>query len=71
MNSRIRNLKSQSTKTMADETKTKTRMKDPVCGKDVDPETAEYSANYKGKVYYFDSAECKSTFNEDPEQYAT
>ncbi|MDE2019065.1 MAG: YHS domain-containing protein [Patescibacteria group bacterium] len=56
---------------MADEAKTKTRVKDPVCGKDVDPETAEYSANYKGKVYYFDSAECKSTFNEDPDQYAT
>lgn len=51
--------------------KTKTKIKDVVCGKEVNPETAEYSANYKDKVYYFDSAECKSAFLEDPEQYAS
>ena len=55
-----------------DNTKTKTqnKVKDPVCGKEINPETAEYSANYKGKVYYFDSAECKTSFLEDPTQYA-
>jgi len=51
-------------------TKVKNKVIDPICGKEVNPETAEYSANYKGKVHYFDSAECKSAFLEDPEQYA-
>jgi YHS domain-containing protein len=50
--------------------KTKNKVIDVVSGKEVNPETAEYSANYKGKVYYFDSAENKSAFLEDPEQYA-
>ncbi len=56
---------------MAENTaKTKNKVRDPVTGKEINPETAEYSANYKGQVYYFDSAESKSAFLEDPEQYA-
>ena len=31
--------------------------------------TVEFSSNYKGKQYYFASAEHKQTFDRDPEQY--
>ncbi|HUZ92821.1 MAG TPA: YHS domain-containing protein [Candidatus Paceibacterota bacterium] len=52
-------------------TKTATRVKDVVCGKDVDPGSAMYSSTYDGKTYYFDSDACKKRFDKDPEQYLT
>jgi P-type Cu+ transporter len=42
---------------------------DPVCGMDVDPETAEYKTTYKGKNYYFCAECCLKSFNEGPEKY--
>ena len=43
--------------------------KDPVCGMDVTPETAEATFEYKGKTYYFCSPGCKRDFEKDPERY--
>jgi len=41
---------------------------DPVCGMTVDPKTAE-KADYKGKTYYFCSADEKQDFVKSPEKY--
>lgn len=44
-------------------------VKDPSCGKPVDPVTAEASGNtfaYRGTTYYFCSAKCKQEFQNDP-----
>ena len=43
--------------------------KDPVCGMEIDPETAQESTNYDGRTYYFCSAECKREFEADPRKY--
>ena len=43
--------------------------KDPVCGMDVDPETAAGKSEYKGQTYYFCSPGCKKSFDNDPEKY--
>jgi membrane fusion protein, copper/silver efflux system len=50
-----------------------TLSKDPVCGVEVSPKKAERTGrkiSYRGKTYYFDSDECKQTFEEDPDRYA-
>ncbi len=41
---------------------------DPVCGMEVDPETAP-KETYKGKTYYFCSPSCKAEFKESPEKF--
>ena len=47
---------------------TSARIVDPVCGMEVDPETA-MSTEYQGKTYYFCSADCHQRFMENPAQY--
>jgi len=42
---------------------------DPVCGMDIEPETAAGTSEYKGQTYYFCSAGCKRSFDKDPEKY--
>jgi YHS domain-containing protein len=42
---------------------------DPVCGMDVDTETAQNTSEYKGATYYFCSRGCKLDFDDDPERY--
>ena len=42
---------------------------DPVCGMSADPATAKYRSFQKGETYYFCSAGCKQTFDEDPAKY--
>ncbi len=42
---------------------------DPVCEMDVDEATAKYTAEYKGKTYYFCAPGCKKLFERDPEAY--
>jgi len=44
-------------------------LKDPVCGMKVTPETAHARSQYQGETYYFDSLDCKETFDKDPEKY--
>jgi len=42
---------------------------DPVCGMQVDTETAQWTAEHDGKSYYFCSKGCMLDFKDDPEKY--
>ncbi len=44
-------------------------VKDPVCGMDVDPATAQYQTDYKEQTYYFCAENCLKKFEAEPEQY--
>ena len=44
---------------------------DPVCKMEVDERSAEFTAQYGSKTYYFCSEECKSEFESKPEHFAT
>lgn len=44
-------------------------VKDPVCGMDVDPATAQYQTAYNEQTYYFCAENCLKKFEDDPEQY--
>jgi Cu+-exporting ATPase len=44
-------------------------VKDPVCGMNVDPHTAQNRAEYGGHTYYFCCAGCREKFVADPEKY--
>jgi Cu+-exporting ATPase len=44
-------------------------VKDPVCGMDIDPETAAGKSEYKGQTYYFCAPGCKKSFDKEPEKY--
>ncbi|WP_254523419.1 permease [Natrinema caseinilyticum] len=44
-------------------------VQDPVCGMEIDPETADYSTEHDGQTYYFCSQSCKESF--DPEEANT
>lgn len=46
-----------------------TMEKDPVCGMDVDPATAQFSSEHESVVFYFCSAGDKETFDNDPHRY--
>jgi YHS domain-containing protein len=45
-------------------------VKDPVCGKEVNPEQAYGKGWFHGKRYYFDSPRCEEQFLRDPRAYA-
>ena len=42
---------------------------DPVCGMEIDPNTAAGTSEYKGQTYYFCATGCKRSFDKDPEKY--
>ena len=42
---------------------------DPVCGRQVDDNTATARADYEQNTYYFCSEECKERFQLYPESY--
>jgi signal transduction histidine kinase/YHS domain-containing protein len=44
-------------------------VKDPVCGMEIDPQTAAGKSEYNGQTYYFCSTGCKASFDKDPEKY--
>ena len=44
-------------------------LKDPVCGMDVNPDTAKHRAEHEGRPYYFCSAGCRTKFLADPGRY--
>lgn len=49
---------------------TSQKVKDPVCGMDVDPQNAKGgSFTYKEKEYYFCNPKCNEKFKSDPEKY--
>jgi Cu+-exporting ATPase len=43
--------------------------KDPVCGMDVDPGTAQHKSEYQGQTYYFCAPGCKRAFEAEPQKY--
>lgn len=45
------------------------KVKDPVCGMEIDAKTAEAKATYKGKTYHFCSISEKEQFEKDPAKY--
>ena len=49
--------------------KAKVRVKDPVCGMEVDPKKATATHDYQGKTYYFCSPGCKASFVKEPAKY--
>lgn len=46
------------------------KVKDPVCGMDIDPQKAAGKSEYQGETYYFCSPGCKQAFDKEPEKYA-
>jgi len=46
------------------------KVKDPVCGMDVDPKSPDtLKSQYKGTTYYFCGSMCKKSFDANPEKY--
>jgi len=45
------------------------RVLDPVCGMEVDPQTAEHHLTHERHTHYFCSASCKAKFKVDPARY--
>ncbi len=43
---------------------------DVVCGMQIDPECAAGKSEYQGKTFYFCGTCCKSSFDDNPAQYA-
>ena len=43
--------------------------KDPVCGMEVDPNTAGQTSTHQGQTYYFCSPGCKRAFEAEPQKY--
>ncbi|GAA0708979.1 heavy metal translocating P-type ATPase [Vreelandella titanicae] len=46
-----------------------TKVKDPVCGMDVDPHATHHRANHAGKTWYFCSEKCQDKFVAKPDAY--
>ena len=47
------------------------RVKDPVCGMAVDPQTAKHQHTFQSRIYYFCSARCGEKFAASPDRYMT
>ena len=45
------------------------KVKDPVCGMMIEDKDAVATSEYRGKRYYFCSKDCKTEFDESPEDY--
>lgn len=45
------------------------RVKDPICGKEIEIALASAVSHYKGLTYYFCSEECKKCFEEEFGRY--
>ncbi len=43
--------------------------KDPVCGMTVNEKTAKFKTTHMGTTYYFCSAACQKSFENNPEKY--
>ena len=42
---------------------------DPVCGMEVETETAKWKMDYQGSTYYFCGPACKRSFEKEPEKF--
>ena len=52
------------------DTMTTAKVKDPVCGMDIDPQHAAGSHEHRGRTYFFCSKHCLAAFKSDPAKYA-
>lgn len=46
------------------------KVKDPVCGMEIESEKAAGRIEHDGTMYYFCSSGCRKRFSENPGQYA-
>ena len=53
------------------ETSLKSKVKDPVCGMEIEPAQAASQCDFDGATYYFCSADCRAKFDAEPALYAT
>ena len=44
---------------------------DPVCGKQITDSVNAPKTDYQGKTFFFESAECKRAFEDDPRRYTS
>jgi Cu+-exporting ATPase len=56
---------------MATRTTIEVKVKDPVCGMTVDPQTAARVSEFEGATYYFCSTRCKQKFDADPKRFTS
>ncbi len=42
---------------------------DPICGMQINENTAQYKSEYNGETYYFCAPGCKKAFDSEPEKY--
>jgi P-type Cu+ transporter len=49
--------------------KTRTNVKDPVCGMMLEKQGAPAQIQHQGQTYYFCSVQCRDEFVSNPEQY--
>lgn len=63
------NLSSANPKISAEQNQGDTKVADPVCGMRIDPRNATATSNYRGKTYYFCSAEDRDKFDRSPDKY--
>jgi Cu+-exporting ATPase len=47
------------------------RVKDPVCGQELEKIDAAAATDYHGTIFYFCSADCKARFLASPEAYVS
>lgn len=45
------------------------KVKDPVCGMSVDAKTAKVKSSFKEIEYFFCSANCKTAFDQNPQEF--
>jgi YHS domain-containing protein len=45
--------------------------KDPVCGKELQANTAASTLTREGKTFYFCSDDCRATFDAEPEKFGS
>ncbi len=44
-------------------------VKDPVCGMELDSSQAQAQTIYEGQAYFFCSADCRRTFEDNPKEF--
>ncbi len=45
------------------------KVKDPVCGVEIDKDEAVATSEHMGRTYYFCSTTCKESFDKEPMKY--
>ena len=45
------------------------KVKDPICGMEIESEKAFAQREHAGKTFYFDSQDCVDRFDADPHKY--